>query len=141
MSRSVDLFIDADIPIGELAAELGRLTDLTLDPRPDAPEWTLEEGEVRATLAEHPYVDDGDLLLAHYRYALSCQVTTGVRLQAAPETALLRLVAEALQHKSARPVLLVLDLQYRDPTASNAAAATPLDGPANHGAGTQGSGR
>ena len=123
MSRSVDLFIDADIPIGELAAELGRLTDLSLDPRPDSAEWTLEEGEVRATLAEHPYVDDGDLLLAHYRYALSCRVTNGVRLQAAPETALLRLVAEALQHKSEMPVLLVLDLQYRDSTASTAAAA------------------
>jgi hypothetical protein len=136
MSRSVDLFIDADIPIGELAAELGRLTDLTLDPRPDAAEWILEEGEVRATLAEHPYVDDGDLLLAHYRYALSCQVTNGVRLQAAPETALLRLVAEALQHKSAWPVLLVLDLQYRDTTASTVAAAASPDAPAAQAAGT-----
>lgn len=113
MSRSVDLFIDAQPPIAAVAAEIHRLAGLTLQPGEVPDTWSLEEGEVHAELHPHPYVDDGQLLLSRYRWALSCRVANGVRLTDAPETTLLRLVSEALQQGGV-PVLLVHDLQYRD---------------------------
>ena len=70
MSRSVDLFIDAEIPLDELAGALGQHTGTQLVPEPDQARWVLEEGNTRATLAEHPYGDDGELLFTRYRFAL-----------------------------------------------------------------------
>jgi hypothetical protein len=114
MSRSVDLFIDAEIPLEELAGALGRHTGTQLVPEPDQTRWVLEEGNIRATLAEHPYGDDGDLLFTRYRFALSARVSNDVRPHDTAEAALLRRVAQKIQQGPAWPVLLVHDLQYRD---------------------------
>ena len=121
MSRSVDLFIDVAVPIEELAAKLGDLAGVTLTRVADAADdaeggehWVLEDGSVRAVLAAHPYVDDGELVFSHYRYALSARVANSARPQDAPETFLLRRLADKVLHGAGLPALLVLDLQYRD---------------------------
>jgi hypothetical protein len=114
MSRSVDLFIDADAPIDEVAANLGELLGSPLAEGPGPRTWLLQEGTVEAVLTCHPFLDDGELLLSRYRYALSARVPNTVRVQDAPETALLRHVAERVLRGSHLPALLVFDLQYRD---------------------------
>ncbi|MGH9054291.1 MAG: hypothetical protein ACRDYY_00235 [Acidimicrobiales bacterium] len=110
--RSVDLFIAAELPPGDMAAELGRAAGTSCTPGPEPGTWVLQEGGTRALLAQHRYVDDGDLLLSRYRYALSARVADTVRPQDTPEAALLRMVGRKLQH-SPWPVLMVLDLQFR----------------------------
>lgn len=124
MSRSVDLFIDLEPPIESVADAIQRHSDLVLRPGQVPGTWSLDEGEVHAELHAHPYVDDGELLLGRYRWALSCRVANGVRLADAPETTLLRLVSEVLQ-KAGVPVLLVHDLQYRDRVAAGQAGPGP----------------
>jgi hypothetical protein len=114
MSRSVDLFIDADIPLDELARALGRHTGSSLTPEVDQARWILQEGDTRATLAEHPYGDDGDLPFSRYRFALSARVSNEARPHDTPEAALLRRVAHQIQQGPTWPVLLVHDLQYRE---------------------------
>lgn len=114
MSRSVDLFIDADLPLDELAGALGRQTGSSLVPEADQARWVLEEGDARATLAEHPYCDDGDLPFSRYRFALSARVSNDVRPHDTAEAALLRRVAHQIQQGLPWPVLLVHDLQYRE---------------------------
>jgi hypothetical protein len=114
MSRSVDLFIDADVPLDELASALERHTGTSLEAEPDQACWVLKEGDTRATLAEHPYGDDGDLLFTRYRFALSARVSNDVRPHDTAEAALLRRVAQKIQQGPTWPVLLVHDLQYRD---------------------------
>lgn len=127
MSRSVDLFIDLAPPAESVVAEIQRLTNLTLESGQVPGTWSLDEGDVHADLHAHPYVDDGDLLLGRYGWALSCRIGNDVRPVDAPETTLLRLVAEALQ-KGGVPVLLVHDLQYRDRAGADAAAGpAPAD--------------
>lgn len=116
MSRSVDLFIDLEPPIESAAEAIRHASGLTLQPGDVPGTWSLDEGEVHAELHAHPYVDDGQLLLGRYRWALSCRVAHGLRLADAPETTLLRLVSEAL-HQAGVAVLLVHDLQYRDRVA------------------------
>jgi hypothetical protein len=112
MSRSVDLFIDADVPLDELASALERHTGTQLVAEPDQPQWVLQEGDTRATLAEHPYGDDGDLLFSRYRFALSARVSNDVRPHETAEAALLRRVAQKIQQGPTWPILLVHDLQY-----------------------------
>lgn len=124
MSRSVDLFIQSTLPIDELADTIGRHLEKTLAPGPAADSWVLSDSSVEAVLRAHPYVDDGELLLSHYPYALSASVPNDVRLHDAPATELLRRVADRLQRGEGIAVLLVLDLQYRDRTSQPAAAAT-----------------
>ncbi len=114
MSRSVDLFIDADAPIDEVAANLSELLGSPLAAGPGPGTWLLQEGTVEAVLSRHPFLDDGELLLSRYRYALSARVPNTVRIQDAPETALLRHVADRVMRGSHLPALLVFDLQYRD---------------------------
>ena len=97
MSRSVDLFIDADLPLDELAGALGRQTGSSLVPEADQARWVLQEGDARATLAEHPYCDDGDLPFSRYRFALSARVSNDVRPHDTAEAALLRRVAHQIQ--------------------------------------------
>lgn len=117
MSRSIDLFIQCPKPIEEVASEVARLTGLTLKPGSLPGTWSLDEQEVHAELRAHPYIDDGDLVLERYQYALSSRVANGTRLADSAEAALLRLVSEALR-KVAVPSLLVHDLQYRDRAGS-----------------------
>ena len=116
MSRSVDLFIDADVPLEELASALEHHAGMHLVAEPDQARWVLQEGDTRATLAEHPYGDDGDLLFTRYRFALSARVSNDVRPHDTPEAALLRRIAQKIQQGPTWPVLLVHDLQYRDRT-------------------------
>jgi hypothetical protein len=114
MSRSVDLFIGADVPLDEMAGALERHAGTQLVAEPDQACWILQEGDIRATLAEHPYGDDGDLLLSRYRFALSARVSNDVRPHETAEAALLRRIAQKIQQGPTWPVLLVHDLQYRD---------------------------
>jgi hypothetical protein len=67
-------------------------------------------------------MDDDDLPLRTYAWALSCRVDDGRRLNDAPETVMLRLVADGL-HGRGITTLLVHDLQYRDRPAAPAASA------------------
>lgn len=129
MSRSIDLFIECPKPIEEVASEVARLTGMDLQPSDQPGTWSLDEQGVHAELRAHPYVDDGDLMLRRYQYALSSHVSNGTRLADSAEAALLRLVSEALR-KVAVPSLLVHDLQYRDAPKSGAAggdAPAPVD--------------
>jgi hypothetical protein len=124
MSRSVDLFIDADVSLDELASALGCQADSPLVP--DEAGWRLQEGDAQAVLAEHPYDDDGDLPFTRYRYALSARVPNDVRPHATAEAALLRRVALKVQQGPGWPVLLVHDLQYRDrPDAAANGGSSP----------------
>jgi hypothetical protein len=124
MSRSIDLFIQRDQPIEELAEEVGRLCGLSLQPGALPGTWAADEGEVHVELRTHPYIDDGDLVLEHYRYALSGRVANGTRLSDAPVTVLLRMVSETLR-KAGLSTLLVHDLQYRDQAVAAVVAAEP----------------
>jgi hypothetical protein len=114
MSRSVDLFIDAGLSLEELAAELGRVLGTPLAAQPDQAGWLVQQGQVQATLAEHPYGDDGDLLFSHYRFALSARVANEVRPHETAEAAFLRRVALKIQQGPGWLLLLVHDLQYRE---------------------------
>ena len=113
MSRSIDLFIQCPKPIEDVASDVARLTGMDLTPGALPGTWSLDEEGVHAELRAHPYVDDGDLVLERYQYALSSRVPNETRLTDSSEAAMLRLVSEALR-KVAVPSLLVHDLQYRD---------------------------
>ncbi len=131
MSRSIDLFIDADQPPDELAAALGRVLGSALEKDSATGAWLLRRGDVQASLTEHPFADDEDLPFTRFRYSLSARVANTVRLQDAPATVLLRRIADLTQRQLGLPVLLVMDLQYRDQPAEAATEAVPLtDGPA-----------
>jgi hypothetical protein len=117
MSRSIDLFFDAGPPPDEVATALGRLLGSNLTEDPETGAWLLSRGEVQAHLTEHRYADDGDLPFTRFRYSLSARVANTVRPQDAPATALLREIADLAQHRLGWPVLLVMDLQYRDQQA------------------------
>ncbi len=125
MSRSVDLFISTPEPLDQVATEVGRLIGRGLARMADPDRWLLEEDGVAAVLAAHPYADDGNLFFSHYRYALSARVGNSSRPQDSAEAALLRRVAHRLQSGSKWPVLLVLDLQYRDRDARDEGAGQP----------------
>lgn len=113
MSRSIDLFIQCPKPIEEVASEVARLTGADLQAGGLPGTWSLDSQGVHAELRAHPYIDDGDLVLERYQYALSCRVPNGARLADSAEAAMLRLVSESLR-KASIPTLLVHDLQYRD---------------------------
>lgn len=113
MSRSIDLFIHCSKPIDELAAEVARLTGVDLQPGGLPGTWSLDREGVHAELRAHPYIDDGDLVLERYEYALSCRVANGARPADSAEAVMLRFVSESLR-KISIPSLLVHDLQYRD---------------------------
>lgn len=117
MSRSIDLFIQCPKPIEEVASDVGRLAEVEVKPGGLPGTWSLDAKGVHAELRAHPYIDDGELVLERFQYALSCRVANGTRLADSAEAALLRLVSQSLR-KIAVPSLLVHDLQYRDRPAS-----------------------
>jgi len=123
MSRSIDLFLDTDQPPDEVAGALGRLLDANLTEDPNTGAWLLSQGEVQADLTEHPYADDGDLPFSRFRYSLSARVANTVRPQDAPAAILLRRLADLTQRRLGWPVLLVMDLQYRDQQTEPSSAA------------------
>ncbi len=114
MSRSVDLFVGSDLPVDQVADQLGRAAGAKFTPSPNGATYVLREGSVVAELGRHPYLDDGDLLLSRYCYALSSYVPDTTRPQDTPEATVLRRIAQAVRQQGLFPVLLVLDLQYRD---------------------------
>ena len=126
MSRSIDLFIDSQRPIEEVAAEISRLAQIELEPDANGASWLVHEGTVRAALRRHPGPQGGDAVLPYFGYALSAQVDDEIRLVDAPETTFLRLVSETLRHGGVG-TLLVHDLQYRDRSASPATAPADPD--------------
>jgi hypothetical protein len=128
MSRSVDLFIESPKPIEDFVSDLARFTRLTPTPGELPGTWSLEEGEVHAELRVHPYIDDGELVLERYQFALSTRVPDRTRPADSAEANFLRVVAEALR-KGQIPSLLVHDLQYRDRVGA-AAAGPPAGGAA-----------
>lgn len=114
MSRSVDLFFSTLEPLEVVAATIRETAGVSVDPALDGT-WTVRDGETSVALAPHRYVDDGDLFLSRYTYALSGDVPATARPQDTPVAALLRQVGSALQQHTSWAVLMVLDLQYREP--------------------------
>jgi hypothetical protein len=139
MSRSVDLFIESDLPLDELAGALGGHVGTPLAAEPDGRGWRLTEGAVEAVLAEHAYRDDGELIFSRYRFTLSARLANEVRPHDTAEAALLRRVAQLIQRGPAWPVLLVHDLQYRDRLAAGGPAAGSDAASPGGGARTEGS--
>ena len=122
--RSIDLFVASDQTLGELAEQITKVSGFKLSPGTDETEWWLQEGDIRARLSGHPYIDDGDLDFSGYSYVLSCRVRAETRLADAAETVLLRLIAETL-HRGGVPTLRVHDLQYRDRGSERARGPQP----------------
>ena len=111
MSRCIDLFIDAPVELGELAAELGKLTGLVFALDPDGSGYVTRQGDVVLTMSEHDFVDDGQLPLSSYRYDLYARVSTSHVLDS-PEAHLLRHVLSLVNAIGQYPALLVFDLQH-----------------------------
>ena len=116
MSRSVDLFLSTPEPLEVVAATIRDAAGVTVDAALDGT-WAVRDGETSVSLSPHRYVDDGDLFLSRYAYALSGEVPATARPQDTPAAALLRQVGSALQQHTSWAVLMVLDLQYREPLA------------------------
>jgi hypothetical protein len=127
MSRSVDLFIGAGLPLGELAAALSERLQLAAQADPERNRYVVAHEGVTLFLHAHPYVDDQGLPFTRYPYALSAVVANGGRPQDSAEAGVLRKLAQRIQQGPAWPVLLVLDLQFRDP-ALHPGAPGPTDG-------------
>jgi hypothetical protein len=123
MSRSVDLFIDANVSLEEMSEALGPYLGGPFSPDGGA-RWVFDQGQLRVLLSAHPYRDDGELLFSRYRFALSARIANDGRPQDSPEAALLRRVAGQIGQGPAWPSLVVHDLQYRD----GAAASAPTGG-------------
>lgn len=123
MSKSVDLFIHSDQPIEAVAAAVERLTQLAVKPGELPSTWVVAKDDLRAELRINPYINDGELDLERYAYAMSARAS-GNRLTDSPEAALLRAVADRLHSEKMR-TLLVHDLQYKDRAP---AQSTALDG-------------
>lgn len=114
MSRSVDLFIDADMTLDDFAVALRERLELRLTHDLEQCRWLLSDGDVTAVLHEHPYADDRQLPFTRYRFALSARVPNETRPQDSAQAACLRRVAAKIQQGPAWPQLLVLDLQFKD---------------------------
>lgn len=114
MSRSVDLFLSTPEPLEVVAATIRDAAGVSVDAALDGT-WTVRDGDTAVSLSPHRYVDDGDLFLGRYAYALSGEVPATARPQDTPVAALLRQVGSALQQRTSWAVLMVLDLQYREP--------------------------
>ena len=115
MSRTVDLFVDSDQPLEQVASQLSELTGLPLVASPDRSRFVLQEGGVNAHLAEHDFLDDDDLPLSEFRYVLSASVKGVGSIDDSPEVACLRRVNALLREMATMPSLLVIDLERPDP--------------------------
>jgi hypothetical protein len=124
MSRCIDLFIDAPLPVDDLAAELGRLTGITFVGAVEGSRWVVRDGDAAAELVEHDFVDDRHLVLSRYRYDLFAMVD-GDHVAECPNVVLLRRVLAALRDDGRYPALLVFDLQHALDRADGRAAPGP----------------
>lgn len=127
MSRSVDLFIAAPESLDAVAAKIGELANANVGVGPGG-RWVVRDGETSATLCDHQYVDDGELLLSRYQYVLSGRTDSTSRPQDTPVAELLRRIASVLQCGTSWGVLLVLDLQYREKLAAGGSGGAPASG-------------
>jgi hypothetical protein len=128
MSRSVDLFLSTHETLDVVAGTIREAVSVTVDPEPDG-SWTVRDGETSVSLSTHAYVDDGDMFLSRYAYVLSGRVPATARPQDTPAASLLRRVGTSLQRHSSWGVLLVLDLQYREPLPAAGEPPLPTSGP------------
>lgn len=116
MPRTIDLFLDSDQPLDQLASRLSQLCGRRFVPSPDRAAYVLQDGPVVAHLSAHDFVDDDGLPLSEFRYVVSSTVTLGAELEATPELATLRQLRRALEDdRSGITCLLVLDLERPDP--------------------------
>jgi hypothetical protein len=114
MSRTVDLFLDSDQPLGRVAEQLSELTGNQLVASPDKTHFVMLVGGVTAYLAEHDFLDDDNLPLSEFRYVLSASVRGAGHIEESPEVAALRLVNTLLRQGAGFPSLLVIDLERPD---------------------------
>ena len=114
MSRTIDLFIDSDQPLDQVAAQLSELTTYPLMASPDRSRFVLQDGPVTAYLAEHDFLDDDDLPLSEFRYVLSASVRSPGDIDDSAEVACLRRVNSRLREATVLPSLLVIDLERPD---------------------------
>ena len=115
MARTVDLFIDSDQPIEQVAYRLGELAGRVPRPAPPGTAYLLGDGEVAARLAEHDFVDDEGLPLSEFRYVVSCAVRGPGEVDESAELAFPRALNRRLRQESPWPSLLVVDLERPDP--------------------------
>lgn len=114
MPRTVDLFLDSDQPLEQLADRLGDLIGTPLVASPDRQRFVLQHGEVVAHLSGHDFVDDDGLPLSEFRYVLSACVPYGANLDRSAELACLRAVNARLRTDGELACLLVIDLERPD---------------------------
>jgi hypothetical protein len=114
MSRTVDLFLDSDQPLGRVAEQLSELLGTQLKPAPDQAQFVMLDGEVTAYLSEHDFLDDDDLPLSEFRFVLSAAVKRPGDIEQSPEVACLRSVNNLLRQDAGFVSLLVIDLERPD---------------------------
>jgi hypothetical protein len=114
VSRTVDLFLDSDQPLGRVAEQLSELTGNQLVASPDNTHFVMVAGAMTAYLAEHDFLDDDNLPLSEFRYVLSAPVRSAGDIEHSPEVASMRLVNTLLQQSAGFASLLVLDLERPD---------------------------
>lgn len=114
MSRTVDLFIDSDQPLAQLAAFLGDLIGRQFVATPDGARYVLRDGSVTAYLTEHDFLDEDELPLSEFRYVLSVVVRATGEIEESEETACLRRINTQLRAVDSCPSLLVIDLERPD---------------------------
>ena len=90
MSRTVDLFIDSDQPLPQLAERLSELVGQPLSASGGQHRYALVDGNVNAYLSEHDFLDDDDLPLSEFRYVLSAAVRGPGPIEDSPEVCCVR---------------------------------------------------
>jgi hypothetical protein len=114
VSRTVDLFIDSDQPLEQVAIQLSELNHCQFVASPDRTRFVLQEGPVTAYLAEHDFLDDDDLPLTEFRFVFSAPVRSPGPIDDSAEVAYLRGVNTRLRQDASLPSLLVIDLERPD---------------------------
>jgi hypothetical protein len=114
MPRTIDLFVDSDLPLDRLAARLAELTGHRLARAPGGARFVVHAGGVVAHLYEHDFVDDDGLPLSELRYVLSTAAPYGDDLERSAELVAMRKVCVDLRGPAGLPCLLVIDLERPD---------------------------
>jgi hypothetical protein len=114
MPRTVDLFLDSDQPLDQVAEHLDELARLKFCASPDGSFFVARDGGVVVHLREHDFVDDDELPLSEFRYVLSAAIRSPREPDDSEELKLLRRVNSELQRAGALPSLLVIDLERPD---------------------------
>lgn len=114
MSRSIDLFIDSKLALGDLAHALAVLAGAASAQPATGGAYQLRRGDVVAELRTHDYVDDGTLRLSRYPYVLSARFPDGKSPNDAAEVAFIRNAGDLVRQRMDASALVVLDLEQRD---------------------------